>query len=84
METRSAPPVPTITDRNVIVVHIVTRRDDLGRARFYAFWLDDNIGPGCNETGTRGQVSHTNVDQWVAKRRAEGRHVDVVEHDAQP
>lgn len=67
--------VPVITDRNVIMVELRGKSDEQGRIQFFAFWLDDNVGPHLDETGTRGQVFRTNVAQWIAQQ---GKRVEFI------
>jgi hypothetical protein len=64
--------VPTITDPKLIVVEPITEADELGRQQFFGYWLADNVGYFLNETGTRGQVWHTNLAVWTAEQEAKG------------
>ena len=67
---------PVITDETETVIEIQDQRSDsLGRRRFVAYWLADNVGPACDERGVRGQEFHTNVDQFVARKQQRGRTV---------
>ena len=63
--------LPTITDPNVFLVEFTGPEDEQGRRQFFAYWLDNNVGPALNETGTRGQVFHTWLDTFI--ERAEQR-----------
>lgn len=67
--------VPTITCPDLTLLQQVGDRDTLGRAYLYAFWRADNIGPRLDETGTRGQVFHTDVDKLIARLERVGHRV---------
>ena len=49
----SAPQLPTITDPDVFLVEFTSGPDSMGRRQFFAYWLDNNVGPRLDETGTR-------------------------------
>jgi hypothetical protein len=55
--------------------------DDFGRCQFIAFWLDHNVGYGCDEFGVRGQVFLTDPEAFAERRRAGGRAVTVIYDD---
>lgn len=60
--------VPEITDENETVIEFLDNRaDDLGRRRFTAYWLTDNIGPGCDQHGVRGQVFYAGPEEFAAR-----------------
>lgn len=65
---RAAPlrPLPEITDPHELVIEFLDYGpDDLGRRHFFAYWLDNNVGPACDQVGVRGQVFFTRADQFV-------------------
>jgi len=64
--------IPDITDPNEIVIVYTSDTDDLGRRQFFAFWLDNNIGAGCDQHGVRGQVFYTEPATFIARDRAAG------------
>lgn len=67
---------PTITDENEMVIEFHdTKSDNLGRRRFTAYWLADNIGPGCDEHGVRGQEFSTDIAAFLARQQRRGRTV---------
>lgn len=74
---------PVITDENETVIQCNDKGPDgLGRRQFSAYWLADNTGPSCDQVGVRGQAFFANVDEFVARHRARGRTVRVL--DAPP
>jgi len=76
---------PEITDDNETVIEFTDAGPDtLGRRQFFAYWLDDNIGPSCDQHGVRGQVFYTNPDEFAARVAAKGRTVRYLTADVSP
>lgn len=66
--------LPEITDPNETVIEFTdTGPDSLGRRSFFAYWLDNNVGPACNEHGVRGQAFFTEIDAFLARVARRGR-----------
>lgn len=60
--------MPTITDKKEVVIEFTTGPDDLGRCRFYAYWLE-------NTGRRRGQVFYIDPNAFAKRCVAEGRTV---------
>ncbi|MET9265281.1 hypothetical protein [Amycolatopsis sp. NPDC004079] len=66
-------PIPDIRDPHEVVLEFLDGGpDDFGRRRFFAFWLDDNVGPSCDQVGVRGQIFFTDPDRFADDRRRSG------------
>lgn len=64
---------------NEVVIAATSPVDDLGRAQFHAFWLDDYLTPD----GVRGQVFHTDVAAFVRREADQGRKVTALDESTQ-
>lgn len=56
--------------------------DKLGRAQFVAAWEANNVGPACNEVGTRYQVFFMDVAEFIERERGRGAVVEFREEIA--
>ncbi|HYQ69051.1 hypothetical protein [Actinophytocola sp.] len=75
--------IPTITDPDLILVRFDDEKpDDFGRRQFMAYWLDNNVGPRCDEIGTRGQVFHSEIAKWLDRETRRGKTVADLETGA--
>lgn len=52
--------------------------DQFGRRTFFAFWIDDNVGPHLNEHGVRGQVFVTCPAEFIARQETLGGAVRII------
>ena len=65
---------PEITDPEETVIEFADAGpDSLGRRHFFAYWLDDNIGPSCDQHGVRGQVFFVDVAAYLVRLERRGR-----------
>lgn len=65
--TRPNPTREDFRDSAEVLIDLLSRTDDQGRARFAAFWLDDDK-PG----GVAGQVFHTDLNKFIDVEKREG------------
>jgi hypothetical protein len=57
---------------NAMAIRIIGDLDDLGHARFTAFWREDYL---LTPAGVRGQVFHARLADFVRRNTRGGRHV---------
>ncbi|GAB5004652.1 hypothetical protein MAHJHV63_51430 [Mycobacterium avium subsp. hominissuis] len=55
--------------------------DEFGRRKFFAFWIDDNVGPHLNEHGVRGQVFFTCPAEFITRQQTLGGTVRIIGGD---
>lgn len=64
--TRPSVPTPGMEDfrcaGEVLIAYQDEGADSFGRRQFFAFWIADNVGYGCDQTGVRAQVFFTRPD----------------------
>lgn len=72
----SAASAPVITERDVLVIEYRDHGpDSQGRRSFVAYWLAEDIGPSCDETGVRGQAFRAVPGEFIAEAMSQGREV---------
>lgn len=65
--------LPTVEDGEfVIQFNDHGEPDDFGRRGFFAYWLANNAGRGCDEHGVRGQVFFTDLVKFVRDAHRRG------------